>query len=47
MLLNGKKCEKIKSNENLMATIPTRNYDRTKRTGECAIFQLFEQYKNK
>ena len=32
----------IKSNENFKVTIPNRNYDRTKTTGECAIFQLFE-----
>ena len=30
MILNGKKCEKIKSNENLKANIPNRNYGRTK-----------------
>jgi hypothetical protein len=27
-------------NENLNATIPNRNYDRSKTIGECGIFQL-------
>jgi hypothetical protein len=28
-------------NENLKATIPNENYDRSKTIGECGIFQLF------
>jgi hypothetical protein len=28
-------------NENLKATIPNTDYDRSKTTGECGIFQLF------
>jgi hypothetical protein len=28
-------------NGNLKATIPTTEYDRSKTTGECKIFQLF------
>ena len=30
--------EKNKSNENFKTTIPSKNYDRPKTTGECGIF---------
>ena len=30
--------EKNKSNENFQTTIASKNYDRTKTTGECGIF---------
>jgi len=33
--------EKLQGNENLKATIPTTDYERSKPTGECGIFQLF------
>jgi hypothetical protein len=39
--------EKNKGNENLKATIPNENYDRSKTIGECGIFQLFRQHDNK
>jgi len=39
MLQNGSECGKNKGNETLKATIPIRDYDRPKTTGECGIFQ--------
>jgi hypothetical protein len=33
--------EGIKGNENLKATIPSRDYDRSKAIGECGTFQIF------
>jgi hypothetical protein len=36
-----------KSNENFKTTIPIKNYDRPKTTGECEIFQLLGYCDNK
>ena len=33
--------ESKRGNGNLKATIPTTEYDRSKSSGECEIFQLF------
>jgi hypothetical protein len=35
-------CGKKSGNENLKATIPSKDYDRLKTTRECGMFQLFE-----
>jgi hypothetical protein len=32
---------KIEGDENLKATIPNTDYDRSKTAGECGIFQIF------
>jgi hypothetical protein len=41
LIWNGNECGKNYGNENLEATIPNIDYDRTKTAGECGIFQLF------
>jgi hypothetical protein len=33
--------------KNLKATVPSKEYDRSKTAGECVIFQLFGQHDNK
>jgi hypothetical protein len=35
----GMECGKNEGNENLKATIPNQNYDRSKTIEECGIFQ--------
>ena len=47
MLWNGSECEKDQGIENLKAAIPITDYDRSKTTGECGIFKLFQEYDNK
>ena len=39
--------EKNKGNENLKATSPSTDYDRSETIGECGIFHLFGQHDNK
>jgi hypothetical protein len=39
--MNGNECGKNEDNENLMANIPSTDYDRSKIAGECGIFPLF------
>jgi hypothetical protein len=38
MLWNGNECGKNKSSENLKTTIPSKNYDIPKKTGEYGNF---------
>jgi len=51
MLWNGNECGgKNWVNENLKATIPSTDYDRSKTAGKCGIFKIFvlrdnERYK--
>lgn len=39
--------KKLNYNENLKATIPNKDYDKLKTTGERGIFQLIGQHHNK
>jgi len=41
MLWKGNECNKSLGDENLKATIPSTDYDRSKRAGECGVFQQF------
>jgi len=41
MLWNGNERGKNYSDENFRAAIPNIEYDRSKKAGECGIFQLF------
>ena len=43
MVWIGTECGKNQGNENLKATIPCTDYARSRRSGECGIFQLFGQ----
>jgi hypothetical protein len=38
--------EKNQGNENIKATIPSGDYNRSETTGECGIFQLFGLHDN-
>jgi hypothetical protein len=40
ILWNRNKCGKKLGNDKLEATIPSRDYDRSKTTGQCGIFRL-------
>jgi hypothetical protein len=40
MLWNGNECGKNGSNENIKASILETDYDRSKTTGGCRIFQI-------
>jgi hypothetical protein len=40
--VDGSECEKDQGTENLKASIPITDYDRSKTTRECRIFQLFK-----
>jgi hypothetical protein len=39
--------EKNYGNDNLKATFHSTDYDRSKRTGECGMFKLFEWHDKK
>jgi len=40
MLWNGNECGKSYGNKNLEAIIPSTDYDKSKTTEECEIYQL-------